>query len=190
MFELKTTVAKNAPTDVEDQATIKTAMTVLGHYDDTETGLSPYADTKLFHAVTDFQKDNDLKVDGVIKPDGSTQKTIKEKLGKLKPAKDAFDDFVRNRQDMIDAKFKGGDKYFHCKANYEAAKRGWVGKATGFALNVGRELYGTIKGDGPKDMLEDMKANAYGYNAAKSNKYKSAKEACAIHRPKGLDDKY
>ena len=91
---------------------------------------------------------------------------------------------------MMEANTIGADKYFHCKANYEAAKKGWIGKATGFTLNVAREFYGTLKGDGFKDMTEDMKANAHGYNAAKSDKYKSAEKACAIFRPKGLDEKY
>lgn len=45
------------------------------------------------------------------------------------PRKGAIDDFWRNYNDMRNANTIGGDKYFHCKANCEAARRGqaWAG---------------------------------------------------------------
>lgn len=72
MFELSRTIARNASLDLDDTAKVKFSMAALGHYDDSETGLSSYADDKLFTAINDFQKDNNLKVDGVIKPNGET----------------------------------------------------------------------------------------------------------------------
>jgi hypothetical protein len=190
MFELKDRVAADSATDLDDSATIKFALTALGDYDDTETGLSPYTDNQLFHSIQSFQQKNDLKVDGIINKDGPTQAKIKEKLARDEKAGNVFNDFIQNRRDMMETGFIGGDKYFHCKANYQAAKRGWLGKAAGLVLNAGREAYGLAKGDGIKDMHEDMQANAYGYRAAVSGKYETAEEACAIFRPKGLDDKY
>ncbi|SOB59839.1 protein of unknown function [Pseudodesulfovibrio profundus] len=56
-------------------------------------------------------------------------------------------DFVRNYTDMREANTVGADKYFHCKANYEASKRGPGGKAAAWTLSEARELYGQLKGD-------------------------------------------
>lgn len=191
MFTLKGPVASNSSTDLEDSATIKMALTSLGYYDDTETGLTPYGDRQLFQAVKSFQKDNSLKVDGVIKPDGPTQKTIKEKLQATAQASGAFNDFVKNWWNMRQANTIGGDKYFHCKANYEATQRGWAGKSAAEHLSDEREKAGRLKSDYTlKDEAADQKANRHGRQAALSNRYTSAEEACAIFRPKGLNDKY
>jgi len=191
MFSLKTTVAKNTQSDLEDQVLIKTAMTALGYYDDTETGLNPYADKKLFHSVKDFQKDNDLKVDGVIKPDGPTQKTIKERLKATPQSIGAFKDFSRNYIDLKKTNIKDADKYFHCKANYEATQRGWRGNEIAIGLSDDKERLDRLKADHTRKAEEaDQKANRYGRKAAKSGKFKNAQEACAIFRPEALDEKY
>ena len=197
MFELKKTVARNTQTDVEDTANVKFALTGLGYYDDTETGLSPYGDNQLFQSVQAFQDDNDLKKDGVIKPKGPTHTKIKEKLREDPKAGNALADFVKNRKEMIRANTKNADKYFHCKANYEATQRGWDGFAAANILSDLRETIFAPKeilkiglANTIKDAAEDQKANRYGRAAARSGKYKSAKEACAIHRPDGLDEKY
>ncbi len=102
MFTLKDRVAADSATDLDDSATIKFALTALGDYDDTETGLSPYTDNQLFHSIQSFQKKNDLTVDGVINPDGPTQAKIKEKLAQDEKAGNAFTDFINNRRDMMD----------------------------------------------------------------------------------------
>ena len=191
MFILKGRVASNSPTDLEDSAIIKMALTSLGYYDDTETGLSPYGDKKLFKAVKSFQNNHNLKVDGVINPDGPTQKTMKEKLLSSPQAAGAFKDFVKNWWDMRQADTKNADKYFHCKANHEATLRGWLGKSTAEYLSDERENIGRMKSDySLKDEIEDQKANRYGRKQALSNQYKSSSEACAIFRPQGLNEKY
>ena len=191
MFELKDIVASNVHTDLDDSANIKLAMTSLGHYDDTETGLYPYGDSQLFTAVKDFQKENSLKVDGVVKPEGPTHKTIKKQLKGDERAGSVFQDFKRNFDDMNKTRLHGGDKYFHCKANYEATKRGWLGGLSARVLSDAKEFKDQyIKGYPQSDIDADQKANRHGRSAAKSGKYQSAREACAIFRPEGLDDKY
>ena len=60
MFDLNETVSRKNKTKLEDTANIKTALSVLGYYDDTETGLSPYADDQLFQSVQLFQEDKCL----------------------------------------------------------------------------------------------------------------------------------
>ncbi|HRQ60219.1 MAG TPA: hypothetical protein PLO23_01695 [Alphaproteobacteria bacterium] len=190
MFRVNGVVHRNSPTKLEDSSSVKSALTALDYYDDSETGLSPYGDDDLFIAIGDFQKDNDLEQDGIIKPDGPTQNKINEKFSENEKAGSAFSIFVKNRNDMVEANTIGADEYFHCKANYEATQLGWGSEVEAQALSLGREAYGLIKGDGLKDASKDMKANAYGRESAKSGVYSSSSEACAIYRPAGLNEKY
>lgn len=191
MFTLTGRVAGNSQTNLEDSAIIKMALTSLGYYDDTETGLAPYGDKQLFQAVKTFQKDNNLQVDGIINPDGPTQKTIKEKLEAIPQAAGAFKDFFKNWWDMRQDGTIDADKYFHCKANFEATRRGWAGKSAAEKLSDIREMYGQeIKKDPLSDKEADHKANRHGREAAISGKYQTAEEACAIYRVKGINEKY
>ncbi len=197
MFTLNRVISRDTKTHPDDTSIIKGALTALGYYDDTETGLSPYPDDQLFKSINSFQKDNKLKIDGVIKPDGPTQAKIKEKLGAVKESAGAFGDFVKNFYDLKKSNTINADKYFHCKANYEATQRGWSGEKTASSLSDFREdmfKAHEIRRHGreavEKDQNTDQKANHYGRSAAKSGKYSSAEEACAIYRPKGLDEKY
>lgn len=61
MFTLKDRVAADSATDLDDSATIKMALTALGDYDDTDTGLSPYTDNQLFQSIQSFQKKERFK---------------------------------------------------------------------------------------------------------------------------------
>ncbi len=189
MFVIKDTISRNNRVNKEDAADLKFALTALGYYDDSETGLSPYPDEDLFKSVKNFQKDKKLKVDGIINPDGETQNNIQINLKKDKKAGNAFEDFKRNFDNMNEANTKDADKYFHCIANYEATERGWGGQLIARNLSDAKEVkdkYWNKYQDGE----EDQTANKFGRKAAKSKGYHSAKAACHIYRPKGLDDKY
>jgi len=191
MFELKSVVSRNSPTEMEDSKNVKFALTALDYYDDDEAGFSPYGDRKLFNAIQSFQKENDLKVDGVIKPDGPTHGKMKEGLRKNPKSGSAFEDFKRNFNLMNESNTHGADKYFHCIANYEASSRGWIGRIASKILSDGKELKDRYhRRYGSDDIEADQKANQHGRTAAQSGKYGSAKEACAIFRPSGLDEKY
>ena len=197
MFELNRSVSRNASTDLEDTAKIKMSLISLGYYDHGKTGLSPYADDHLFHSIKSFQKDNDLQADGVITPDGPTQRKIKKNLSQDSTASSAFGDFIKNYQDMRQANTMHADKYFHCKANYEATQKGWLGFAGASFVSNMREAGNLAvdplrKGLFPvvQDVIEDQRANYYGRQAARSGNYTSARDACAIYRPEGLDEKY
>jgi hypothetical protein len=198
MFTLNRTIARNSRTDLDDTANTKFALTALGYHDDTETGLSPYADDSFFESIKNFQKDHNLTIDGVMNPDGETIIKMNKKLKETPHIGGAFQDFVRNHRDMKEADTIGADKYFHCKANYEATHRGGFGETRSEILSTAREAYGIAKAyakregynETAKDTLEDMAANYVGRETAKSGKFSSSREACAIFRPKGLDDKY
>lgn len=66
--------------------------------------------------------------------------------------------------------------FFHCKANYEAAKRGNWGAGVGKAISTGREIYGLVTRDPLSDIRKDWNANQMGWNGAKQGL--SLKDAC------------
>lgn len=122
---LARSVGRDRNTHLDDTAKTKFALTALGHYEDDDSGLSPFADDALFKSVRSFQEQNGLAVDGVLNPDGPTQTEINRQLASNSGSGNAFGDFLRNYEDMKDANTIGADKYFHYKANYEASSRGW-----------------------------------------------------------------
>lgn len=90
----------------------------------------------------------------------------KTRTGLLAP----FKDLKRNYDAMKKDNYDGNDKFFHCKANYEAAKRGKWGEFVGKAMSAMREFpYGTIKG-GIQDSSDDWEANRRGWRGAKAEK--------------------
>lgn len=116
---------------------------------------------------------------------------IKDSLKNNSEAFEAYGDFARNYFDMREADFIGGDKYFHCKANYQATSRGWKGKETAEKLSSAREdIQSTFSGKGFKDTVMDHTANWYGRAKTIKGEVKSAREACEYFRPRGLPEKY
>ena len=74
----------NAP---EDISTTKTNLNALGYFDDdTDNG---YITRELDTGIKNFQKDNDLKVDGVLRPGGETERAIYEAVTQ-RPSDEAF----------------------------------------------------------------------------------------------------
>lgn len=77
---LKATLASNSAADEDDVVSVKTSLKRLGYYEEPDYGLTPYPDRPLFTAIRSFQKDNDLDVDGVMKPAGPTELKLAEAL--------------------------------------------------------------------------------------------------------------
>ncbi|MDP3385036.1 MAG: hypothetical protein Q8S47_17145 [Phenylobacterium sp.] len=95
----------------------------------------------------------------------------------------------RNYRDMLEAGWKGGDKYFHCKGHCEAAKAGSVGVA--FSKRQGdvrEERDQRVKGYPPEDAQADQDANATGRAAGIGGL--DCRQACAVKRPNGLPERY
>lgn len=100
-------------------------------------------------------------------------------------------DFWDNYQDMRDANTIGADKYFHCKANCEAASRGAGGDIESSLLSEMRELFDEyVKGDPPSACNADRAANDHGRRAGRNNRNVDCSQACNPFRPNGLDPKY
>ncbi len=98
-------------------------------------------------------------------------------------------DFMRNYSDLRDANTLGADKYFHCKANCEAASRGNVGDKTACLLSDAREWVDQyIKGDSTSASALDQAANTFGRSHAGTGG--SCAAICSIYRPNGLSSQY
>ena len=105
----------------------------------------------------------------------------------VRQAAEGTTDFARNYSDMKEANTIEADKYFHCKANYEASRRGPGGKAAAWGLSELRELYGQRKGAPKSDKEADQKANRKGRNVSN---LESCGEVCDEYRPPKLDKKW
>lgn len=185
------TLARNYNVHPEDVFNVKSALSVFGYYDHEKDGISEYPNDQMFHSIKAFQKDNNLKVDGIMKPFGETISKIKQKFTEIPQIAGASTDFAKNYFDMREAWTKGGDKYFHCKANYEATKRGEAGENTAKQLSNTRAWFKKeYRHNSNLDIFEDQGVNIYGREAAKSGKYESSRQGCKDLRPRGLDDRY
>jgi hypothetical protein len=104
----------------------------------------------------------------------------------------AFLGFINNYIDMRIANTKNSDKYFHCKANCEAASSGFIGHITSIGISEIREISDQyIKNDSAEDCDADRVANDYGRQggATKSNDV-SCQQVCNKYRPNGLPSDY
>lgn len=72
LFDLNNTISPNSSSNPDDVLKTKSALNATGHYDIPEQGMNPFPDTPMFEGLTNFQNDNGLQVDAVMKPDGPT----------------------------------------------------------------------------------------------------------------------
>jgi len=101
----------------------------------------------------------------------------------------AFGAFVKNYNDMREANTIGADKYFHCKANFEATTYGIGGEFFAEHFSNLREIWDQyLKGYPTEDSYRDQEANSYGRSQADS--IPDGCEACEKFRPIKLDPDY
>ncbi|XP_052666490.1 serum amyloid A protein-like [Harpia harpyja] len=90
-------------------------------------------------------------------------------------------DMLRAYQDMREANYKGADKYFHARGNYDAAQRGPGGAWAAKVISDAREKWQSdVSGRGAEDTRADQEANEWGRSGGDPNRY----------RPAGLPSKY
>ncbi|MBI4001157.1 MAG: hypothetical protein HY348_05170 [Nitrospira defluvii] len=102
-------------------------------------------------------------------------------------------DFMGTYIEMRQANWKtpGTDKYFHCKANCEAAQRGPEGEAVACRLSDIREWWDqNVKGFPVSDSVADQVANQYGRSEGAINPGKPCNQICAPFRPSNLPPQY
>ena len=202
-LQLSKTIDRNsADMDEDDVLAVKSSLKNLNYYKEPKYGMTKFSDNEMFEGIKKFQTDNKLKVDGIMKPKGETENKVNEKIktntwgnktndelnkyvknnnyssqtrtGLVAP----FYDMKRNYDDMKRLKLIGSDKFFHCKGNYEAAKRGAWGKTVAKAVSLAKETKDVLQ-YGIQDSSKDWRANKMGWNGAKENK--SLLEACPPH---------
>ena len=121
--------------------------------------------TKKSDVPENWGKKTEAHLNEYIKKDKSVYPG-KTRTGLLAP----FKDLKRNYDTMKKDNYEGNDKFFHCKANYEAYKRGRWGEFVGKTMSTIREFpYGTIK-DGLQLSSDDWEANRRGWRGAKAGK--------------------
>ncbi|XP_015994989.1 serum amyloid A protein isoform X2 [Rousettus aegyptiacus] len=97
-------------------------------------------------------------------------------------------DMWRAYSDMREANYKGADKYFHARGNYDAARRGPGGAWAARVISDARENVQRItdrfkhgsSGHGAADSRADQAANRWGRSGRDPNHF----------RPAGLPKKY
>ncbi|XP_073664001.1 serum amyloid A-2 protein-like isoform X2 [Tursiops truncatus] len=89
-------------------------------------------------------------------------------------------DMWRAYSDMKEAGYKGADKYFHARGNYDAAQRGPGGVWAAEVISDAREDIQRFLGHGLEDSKADQFANEWGRSGKDPNYF----------RPAGLPDKY
>lgn len=111
----------------------------------------------------------------------------------------AINDMGKNYFDMKKDRTKKADDYFHCKANFEAARRGDYGAKTAKWLGDKKEDFdyyynqiwkGLSQEEALKDEMHDKNVNQIGRQLAKNKLYSNSKEACRPYRVRGINDKY
>ncbi len=72
MIKIKSKVSRDSNVNLNDVSELKNSLIKQGYYNIPEYGLTPYPDRELFDAIKAFQRDHQLKVDGIVNPDGET----------------------------------------------------------------------------------------------------------------------
>jgi len=79
-FKIQSTISTDAFTKPDDVVKTKTALTKLNSYDMPDFGITEIPDRPMIEGLKKVQKENGLKIDGVMKPGGPTEQTIAAKL--------------------------------------------------------------------------------------------------------------
>ena len=119
------------------------------------------------------------------------QNVVRQAVGAIK-------DMNRNYWDMKRDNTIGNDDYFHCKANYEAADRGDLGRSIAQWLGDKKEdfdyyknqLRGLAALEASLDRIHDRNVNKIGRQRAQSGLYSNSRDACESFRVKGINDDY
>lgn len=178
--EVSETTADIEPDDV---LSVKQKLKGLGYYKEPEWGMAKFTDNQMFDGIRNFQKDNKLKIDGIMKPDGETQNKInsisKEPVSKDNSYFKNLSNWNNERKNV--EKMKLSDENKHQYMSCLAGKGGVGMAATGLGAGVAKEVddfsyktltpeqrkkYHGVMGvalDGGKDMVNNLKGLKHGY---------------------------
>ncbi|MFA6019998.1 MAG: peptidoglycan-binding domain-containing protein [Rhodospirillales bacterium] len=81
MFSIKKTIGDDYNVDLDDSLATKQALNRLGYYTPPQSyGMVPYPERLMFDSLKAFQKDEGLRVDGLMRPGGPTEAQIGYRL--------------------------------------------------------------------------------------------------------------
>ncbi len=81
MFTLKNLFSTSNPVETDDLMITKKALNKLGYYDiPSHRGLDDWTDDATFDGLKRFQRDHNLKVDGLMRPGGPTEAALNRNL--------------------------------------------------------------------------------------------------------------
>ena len=142
----------------------------------TEKALNNYLTTK--YKAPDYEQYNRWKKNMVLGDNILSVAGYPKFLEKIYGAYTSFKDFDKNKDEMELLGLEGSDKFFHCKANYEASKRGSWESEIARRLSEGREILQYLAHtDSVQGSADDMEANRRGREGAQSGK--SLEESCS-----------
>ncbi len=88
-FSLNDTIGSSYPADPDGVLRTKKGLNRLGFYAvPKEYGMDPWTDDELFEGLKNFQRDNELAVDGIMKPGGPTHSLLGRRLSGHKDERD------------------------------------------------------------------------------------------------------
>jgi len=77
-FKLNHTIAENVNAKPKDVLSAKRYLYDMGYYEPPQWGMTEFPDHALIEAIRNFQRAYGLRVDGVIKPGGESEETIRK----------------------------------------------------------------------------------------------------------------
>lgn len=98
MNPLTTRLAPNQRAKPQDILNIKTVLNDLDYYNRPSIPITPYVDNDLFDGIKNFQRDHDLKVDGVMNPNGETERALRLKVAQLDTKSKDYQDFIKTHK--------------------------------------------------------------------------------------------
>ena len=75
-IHLRGVIDRAARVNENDTQQTKSALGELGYYKTPGYGMTSYPDEPMFDGIKKYQRDNKLRVDGVMKPGGETERTL------------------------------------------------------------------------------------------------------------------
>ncbi|WP_420546821.1 peptidoglycan-binding domain-containing protein [Curvivirga sp.] len=75
-YQLKEPIGPGYNMDPDDVRKTKSVLSETGHYTPPKFGITDIPDNQMIDAIRRYQKDNDLKVDGIIRPGGETAESL------------------------------------------------------------------------------------------------------------------
>jgi hypothetical protein len=80
IFSVGNTISQSSNIKPDDVLKTKNALAQIGHYEVPSFGITDTPDMGMINGLKDFQQNNGLKVDGIMKPNGPTESKIGETL--------------------------------------------------------------------------------------------------------------